>query len=134
MVSMLIAACLAAACSSNPTTSTTPTTPTPTSPVTEDFSSVLTVNGMTSHAFKASALGAYSVTLTSLGTSTPVGLGVGIPNSNGAGCNLNIAVSASAASAPQIAGMLDVGTYCVEVFDTGVLRGDAGFSVRIVRP
>jgi hypothetical protein len=121
-------------CSNTPTApSTTPTTPTtPTSPQT--FSSIVTKGGFTSHAFISSKTGAYSVTLTGFSAPVPIGLGIGIPNASGAGCNLNTTASARPSSTAQLAGNIDAGTYCVAVFDTGSLPGDASFAVVIVFP
>lgn len=105
-----------------------------TGPTAETFSSVLTVNGGTSHPFTVSGPGTVSVTLTNLSASVTVGLGIGIPNASGAGCNLNTSVSATASSTAQITANIDVGTYCVELYDTGTLRADVSFAVRIVHP
>jgi hypothetical protein len=100
----------------------------------QTFSSIVTKGGATSHAFVASKTGPYSVTLTGLSAPVPIGLGIGIPNTTGAGCNLNTTVSARPSATAQLAGQLDAGTYCVDVFDTGLLGGDASFAVVIVFP
>ena len=136
LLGVLVLASCGAGCSSNPTSPTTPTTPTtPTGPTTDTFSSVLTGNGgRTSHAFKASGPGTVSVTLTNLGAPVTVGLGLGIPNANGSGCNLNTTVDATASATAQITSNIDTGTYCVELYDTGKLRADVSFAVRIVHP
>src|SRR5205823_8804666 len=63
-----------------------------------------------------------SVTLTNVSAAVTVGLGVGIPNANGAGCNVNTTVDATPSSTAQITANIDVGTYCVIVYDTGKLR------------
>jgi len=134
LFAVLVVASFGAGCSNNPTAPSTSTTTT-TGPTTETFSSVLTVNGGTSHAFKVSSgPGIVSVTLTNLSTSVRVGLGVGIPNANGAGCNLNTTVDATASSTAQITANIDIGIYCVKLYDTGKLGGDVSFAVRIVHP
>jgi hypothetical protein len=131
---VLVLASLGAACSNSQST-TAPSTPTTPTIVTDIFTSTVTVQGATSHAFVVTTAGTVSVTLLSAGpAATIVGLGLGIPNANGANCNLSFSVNTTAGAAAQITRTVEPGLYCVDVYDIGKLTADAGISVQIVHP
>jgi hypothetical protein len=97
------------------------------------FSSTLGVAGAATRAFTAAETGQVRVTLTAVGTSR-VGLGVGIPRFDGSGCLLAQSIETSGGAAAQISLQVDVGTYCVKVFDVGTLTTPVGFALSIVHP
>lgn len=121
------------ACSGDSATATSPSA-TAAAPTTMTFASHLAPGGSTSRAFTTSAAGTISVTLTSFGTtSESVGIGVGVPL-GASPCSLARSLTVRAASTPQIVEVADAGSYCVQLFDTGDLRGETPFSVTIVYP
>lgn len=126
-------ACLAgaAACGDTPTTPTT----TITSPATESYSTLVVPKGTSSYRFETHGRGTATATLT---TTTPgsasVGFGIGIPKLNGTGCNLNNAVVTGAGPSPQLTATVDVGDYCVQVYDPGTLTESVSFRVSITHP
>lgn len=125
-------AALAAACSNSGTT-TSPST-TSTSPVTLTFASEVAVRGTASRAFTMTTGGTVKVTLTTFGNgTTPAGVGIGVPAS-GAPCSVAQSVITSPGDSPQIVTSADAGTYCAEVFDTGLLIQDTPFSLVIEHP
>ena len=125
-------AALAAACSNSGTT-TSPST-TSTSPVTLTFASEVAVRGTASRAFTMTTGGTVKVTLTTFGNGTiPAGVGIGVPAS-GAPCSVAQSVITSPGDSPQIVTSADAGTYCAEVFDTGLLIQDTPFSLVIEHP
>lgn len=120
---------LASACGKDSQSTTSPSTITG-SPITETFSSVLAVRGLSSHTFVTAGAGTISITLTSVGPPpVPVGLGIGVPG--GPPCLLNTSLTTGAGSSPQINVTADAGRYCVEVYDIGNLADPIGFSVTI---
>lgn len=123
-----------AACDNGPLPpDTTPEITLPTSPVTEIFSSQLAVGGYASRSF-VSKSGTATVTLTSIGSSTTlkVGMGIGIPDATGSGCLFTR--STETAAGGQLTANVEVGTYCVKVWDIGTLTALTNFTVTIVRP
>jgi len=130
----LLVAPFGVACDNGPLPpDTTPEITLPTSPVTEIFSSNLVVGGSASRSFVSKA-GAATVTLTSLGTSstTKIGMGLGIPDALGSGCLFTR--STETAAGGQLAATLEIGSYCVKVWDIGTLTAVTNFTVTIVRP
>jgi hypothetical protein len=114
-------------------TSLTP--PAPEDPTTMTFASNVTVGGTASRTFTSSQPGTVSLTLESAGPPSGVvlGIGVGIVRLDGS-CGLSRAVTTAAGSSPQFETPVDVGRYCVRVFDTGALTDITAFSLRVVHP
>lgn len=128
-----LASLVAAGCGNSSTAATAPTTAT--GPVTENVSGALTVGGLSSHTFNAFTAGTIAVTLTSVSTpSTVVGLGVGVYNSVTFVCSLTTSLNTTAGTTAQISVPVDIGTYCVEVYDVGKLAAPTGFAISIVHP
>ena len=122
-----------AACTGDSSTATSPTT-TVAAPTTMTFASHLAPAGSVSRAFTTSTAGTISVTLSAFGTaSEPVGIGIGVPLGSSP-CSLARSVVARASSTPQIVEAADAGSYCVQLFDLGELRGETPFSVTIQHP
>ncbi len=122
---------LAAACSETPTSPDPVDTP----PYSEVFASSITAQGTASRSFNALGAGEMTLTLTS---TTPanisLGLGVGIPRDDGRGCHLARAVTTTAGATPQIAMPVEAGAFCIQVYDTGDVTPQAGFSVTLMHP
>lgn len=112
-------------------TSSSPGAPT----ATETFASALALGGASAHTFSVSQAGTVSLTLTSVTPSTIVGIGIGIPGAATPVCSLSSSQNTTARSTPQITILVDAGTYCAEVYDTGNLSTPAVlFSMTIAHP
>jgi len=100
------------------------------------FSSNLAVKGASSRSFEVTRAGNVSVTLLSVGGSATlsVGLGLGIPESDGSGCVLSRSVETVAGTTAQLDLAVDVGEYCVEIYDPGTLVGNVGFTINLIYP
>jgi hypothetical protein len=110
-------------------------TATVTSPATESYSTLVVPKGTSSYLFKTHGRGPASATLTTtIPSSASVGFGIGIPKANGTGCNLNSSVVTGASDAPQLNVTVEVGDYCVQVFDPGNLTDSVSFRVSITHP
>jgi hypothetical protein len=120
-----------AACSG---TTTSPSTTAAASTTTQTFASVLAVHGSTTRTFVMKNAGDVKLTLATLGNgSVLAGIGVGLP-ATGAPCSLSQSAVTGPGSSPQIVTWADTGTYCVQVFDAGILTEDTAFSLTIEHP
>ena len=114
-----------------------PTTPTPTpTTTTVTFASNLAMGGASSRSFDVTRAGTVSVTLVSVnnGTTLRVGLGVGIPFADGAGCVLSRSVETVPGNTAQLELAVDVGKFCVQIYDPGTLSTVVPFSINLVYP
>ena len=102
---------------------------------TDTFASFLAIGGSSAHTFPVSNSGSIIVTLTGVIPSFSIGVGIGIPGSPTPSCILSSSLTTIAGTAPQISVPVDAGTYCVEVYDAGMLS-DPGvsFSLTIAHP
>ncbi len=121
-----------AGCGDDPATTPTPT-PTTTTVV---FSSNLAMGGSTSRSFDVTRAGTVSATLVAVGGSTTlkVGLGVGIPLSDGTGCVLSRSVETVPGTTAQLELNVDIGKYCVQIYDPGTLTSVAAFTINLIYP
>ena len=107
----------------------------PTGPVSDTFSGVVTLGGITSHTFNTFTSGPISVTLTGMSVpSTVVGLGLGVVynQSNGI-CSLQTSLNTAPGTNPQISiATADSGLYCVAVYDVGKLGATQTFFLTVV--
>jgi hypothetical protein len=113
--------------STSPTTTATGTT--------ETFSGSLAQQSSNLYTFTVSQAGLVSITLDSLSPATvEVGVGIGTPNGP-TSCTLTSSnPTAMAGSTPQITVTENAGSYCVEIYDVGNLKGTSTFSITIVHP
>ncbi|MEZ5284094.1 MAG: hypothetical protein R2712_04640 [Vicinamibacterales bacterium] len=129
---MLIAAA-AGACTETPTSATEVSddgTPTLTT-----FASLLTAHGASTRSIIAGSAGLVEATLTATDPADAiVGLGLGIPRPDGRGCNLTSALTTTAAAGRVLALPVEPGDYCVQVYDTGQVTTQVGFSVTLSYP
>ena len=116
----------------------TPTTPTTTTPTTTTvvFASNLAMGGSSTRSFDVTRAGVVSVTLVAVGNSNTLkaGIGVGIPLSDGSGCVLSRSVETIAGTTAQLELAVDIGKYCVQIYDPGTLTGVVSFSINLVFP
>lgn len=109
----------------------------PTSPEkTETFATNLPVQGVVTRTMTVTQPGTLKVTLQSIGppSNAVVGLGLGLWRPDGTGCSLSQSLNTPAGSAPQISALVEPGTYCVKVFDTGTLGNPVAFSIQLIYP
>jgi hypothetical protein len=124
------------ACSNSTSSSTTSPTPTPTGPITEPpFSSIVYPSAVGAAWQKITVSGASgTVTATLVSTDPPgvtLGLGIGVSGVVN-GCPQG--VSANVVAGGQVSAPVDVGTYCIKIFDPGTLKSKVAFTVSIVHP
>ncbi len=121
------------ACGESATT-TSPSTTTSASPATFTFASLIGPRRSAARTFTTSVAGTITVTLSSLGDPDKViGLGVGV-SAGTAPCSLATSVLTGPASTAQIAVSADAGSYCVQVWDPGVLTRETPFELTVVHP
>jgi hypothetical protein len=106
-------------------TVTTPT-PDPTT-ATVTFTSNLALGGSSTRSFDVTRAVGGSSTL-------KVGLGVGIPLADGSGCVLSRSVEAVAGTTAQLELAVDIGKYCVQIYDPGTLTTVVAFSINLIYP
>ena len=114
-----------------------PTTPEPTpTTTTVTFASNLAMGGASSRSFDVTRAGTVSATLTMVGNSATlkVGLGVGIPFADGTGCVLSRSVETIAGTTAQLELNVDVGKYCLQIYDPGTLTSVVPFSINLIYP
>jgi hypothetical protein len=125
---------LSVACSGNSTTTTPAATPTTTAG-TDIFSSFVSIGGSTGRTFSAASAGTITITLDSVTPPTVVGIGIGIQGAVSAVCNLTKSVDATAGVTPPLSVPVDIGYYCVQVYDSGfVTKPGVAFSMTVVHP
>jgi len=137
MKTMLTAVLLASTLSLAGCGDDSPNSPTETpTTATVVFSSNLAVMGASSRSFEVTRAGNVSVTLVSVSGSTTlkVGLGLGIPMTDGSGCVLSRSVETVAGTVAQLDLSVDVGDYCVQIYDPGTLVGTVGFTINLIYP
>jgi len=61
-----------------------------------------------------------------------IGMGLGIPDAAGSGCLFTRSLETAAGG--QLTATVEVGSYCVKVWDIGTLTATTNFTVTIVRP
>lgn len=99
---------------------------------TESFDTTLAVGGSSSRTVSASKAGTTTISLESLGGSVSrIGVGFGIPRLDG-----TCAFTRSLETGPGPGFSLSVvgGTYCLRVYDVGLLTAPVGFNVKVVYP
>ena len=106
--------------------------------VTDTFTGNLALQGANSHAFVITVTGKIAITLTSIGPppTAEVGIGLGIPV--GLTCSLTLGdgtrTTTTAGTTPQISGTILPGTFCVAVFDAGMLAEPVDYTVTVAHP
>jgi len=103
-------------------------------PGTETFSSVLASGGSASRSITTSQPGTLTVTLEGLGApaGATLGFGLGVPPLTGSGCALTY--SQTATTGVSISAAVDIGTYCVKLFDLASMTEPANFTIKIGKP
>jgi hypothetical protein len=104
-------------------------------PGTITFASQLALRGFSSRTFTSSRTGTVTVTLESLSQSgATVAVGVGLPPVGGTGCHISRLVEVAPGGGPHLSMPIEAGTFCVAVFDRGMLTGPASFQLRLDHP
>lgn len=130
----LLAAVLSSGCGDN-STSTTEPTPVRTSPVSESFQSNLTPQGSVWRLVNAIQTGTLTATLSATDQpSSVVGMGIGMRNATSTACLLTKEVITTAGSAPQLSATVDMGNYCVKLYDMGSLKTPMTFTITLSYP
>jgi hypothetical protein len=122
----------ASGCQSSPESSDLPFTPT--EATTERFSGTVTVGGSAINQFTVALSGGLlTVTLTAAGPPSNIVMGITVGRWDGTSCTTlqGGTVPASAGTAPQIAGNVDAGRYCLSVFDVGNLSAPVTFNATV---
>jgi hypothetical protein len=119
-----------AACGS----SSAPAAPTPPPTTTTDtLTGTLSPTNANAHTLNAAAAGTMTLTLNSLTPAVPaVGLGIGVV-SNGS-CSLQFTNSPFSAGSTWTANLGGSGTFCVVIYDIGLLTQDTTYSITVVHP
>ena len=129
----LLAMAATVGCGSDAATTTSPSATT-TTPSTDTFTSSVAMHGSTTRSFAMSTAGTVNVDLTTLGNGTVMaGLGVGVMAS-GAPCSLAQSIVTGPGTSPQLVISADPGTYCIQVYDAGMLTEDTPFSLTVEHP
>jgi hypothetical protein len=101
---------------------------------TENFDTTLAVGGSSSRTVTASKAGTTTISLESLGGGVArVGMGFGIPRTDGT-CAFTRSVESGPGPGSQISLSVVAGTYCLRVYDVGLLTAPVGFNVKVVYP
>jgi hypothetical protein len=114
-----------------------PTTPIPPpTTTTVVFSSNLAMGGSSSRSFEVTRAGVVSVTLVNVGNSTTLkaGIGLGIPLADGSGCVLSRSVETLSGTTAQLELSVDIGKFCLQIYDPGTLNGVVPFLIHLVYP
>lgn len=125
----------AGSCGPNDPIAVEPAVLTGTPSIVETFSGTLGVQGAGLATFTVNQGGQVNITLVSAGppATITVGLGVGTPAVANT-CSLLSNTPAQAGSAPQLAGPLNAGTYCVEVYDVGNVVNTIQWTITVAHP
>jgi hypothetical protein len=121
-VVMLCALTSACAGDSSATSSSTSSTSPTTAVTTESFSGTVPVGGSDTHPFTVALSGGQvNAILTAAGPPSTIYMGLGIGTYSGGTCTLlsGGSVVTQAASTAQLAGTVNAGSYCVQVYDAG---------------
>jgi len=99
-----------------------------------EYSSSVEAGGFTARSFEAGAKGVVTILVDAIAPASvaSLGVGVGLQRNDGSGCDLSVAGSSTRAS--QFSVPVDLGRYCVKVFDQGTLTGTTTFTLRISHP
>ena len=133
-VVMLCALTSACAGDSSTTSSSTSTTSPTTSVTTENFSGTVAVGGSGTHPFTVALSGGQvNAILTAAGPPSTIYMGLGIGTYSSGTCTLlsGGSVVTQAASTAQLAGTVNAGSYCVQVYDAGNQAAVVSYSVTV---
>lgn len=99
---------------------------------TETLSGTVTQqSSATTHTIAVAAEGDFEVTLSTIDPATTVGLGIG--QTSDSGCTL-LASNTAATSGTVVSAEVEVGSYCISVYDVGNLTGSATYSLTVTHP
>ena len=120
-----VAAALAlAACGGS--SATTPTAPS----TTDTFTGTIAAGGVDAHTFAVAQAGSLTVTLTTLSPQSTITVGLGLGQPSGATCSL-ISTDNTAKMGSVEQTTLDVGSYCVAIYDLGNVQGSDTYTLTV---
>lgn len=111
---------------------------TPAEMLTQTFAGTLDPKDTRFYSIQVGQEGAVSVTLAALQSpggaalTTPIGIGIGVPK--GTGCVRSSSLVTPPGLSAQLTVILNPGTYCVAVYDSGTLTSAVNFAMRIRYP
>jgi len=111
--------------------SSTTTTTSPTAPTTTDtFTGTLATGGVDLHNFTVAQAGTVTVTLTSVSPQGTITVGLGLGQPSGTTCTL-FSTDETARMGSVEQGTIDVGSYCVEIYDLGNVQGSDTYAITV---
>ena len=127
-----------AACdNSGPNTSTSNSTTSPSATLrTETFTGTVAVGSSDFQSFTAAQAGEVDVTLIAAGPPSTIFMGLGVGTPSGSTCALftGASVNTQAGAMAQLAGTVNAGLYCVEVYDVGNQIAPITYTVTVAHP
>lgn len=130
LLSIVVAAGLAAGCGSNTSTPTNPDTTTPVV-ISETFSGTVTVNGAYTQPFTVGRAGQVTVELTALSPDDTVTIGLALGAWNGSACEIRIAKDDAKLASVVVGQTSAAGQLCVRLFDVGRLTRATSYDVKV---
>jgi hypothetical protein len=101
----------------------------------ETFSGTVNPQGFDTHTFTVNNTGEISIKITALAPLDNVPVGVIWGQGSGAGtCVSSIQSAVANLNVPAISGQIYSGSYCVVVYDLGILTGPETYSVLVSHP
>jgi hypothetical protein len=117
---------LAACGGSSTTTATNPNAPT----TTDTFTGTLAAGGVDLQSFTVSQAGTVTVTLATVAPQSTITVGLGLGQPSGTTCTL-FSTDETARMGSVETGTVDVGSYCVEIYDLGNVQTSDTFTITI---
>lgn len=115
-----------AACGSSPAAPSVPL-------VTDTLTGTLSPTNANAHTLNAAAAGTLTITLNTLAPAVPaVGMGIGVVSNST--CSLQFTNSPFNVGAVWNANLGGSGTFCVVIYDIGLLTQDTTYSITVVHP
>jgi len=125
-----IALAFTGACGGSSTTTTT----SPTAPTTTDtFAGSLAAGGVDLHSFTVAQAGTLTVTLATVSPQSTITVGLGVGQPSGTTCTL-FSDTETARMGSVVQGTIDVGSYCVEIYDLGNVQGSDTYTITVDHP
>lgn len=134
MLCALTSACAGDSSTTSTSTSSTSSTSPTTAVTTESFSGTVPVGASDTHPFTVALSGGQvNAILTAAGPPSTIYMGLGIGTYSGGTCSLlsGGSVVTQAASTAQLAGTVNAGSYCVQVYDAGNQTAAVSYAVTV---
>ena len=135
---LVVALCASSACNTTTAPDIENSAVTPAEMLTQTFAGTLDPRDTQFYSIQVGQEGAVSLTLAALQTpggaalTTPIGIGIGVPK--GTACVRTSSLVTPPGLSAQLTVILNPGTYCAAVYDTGTLSSAVNFAMRIRYP